>query len=781
MKPFDFKIDNGKISHIFDNRYNGEVDITNGKGTFGCVCYTDRSEDVNTQPKDNYKPHSQKFSNPSVVDVTDEMILLADRANNVTCRVLSLDTAIKIEWEYQNSTFSKFGAYLPLNFISQKNGEWYEQFLISSPNYNKDTKCITCMFTRPDGNHLMLVVSSQSSAFRIDYSAQSLGHFFDGFEIIANLDHSYGDAPIDNAKITAYLAPVGSYDEGMQFASDLLKTPYAKYEVSSCIIGEKIKVSIEGQCDEIEVVSPSDKVSKFTNKKEFLLPTNEYGFYKVTPFFKGKQGIGCVCFAHNDWRQMFKDSVLSVPVHKDKIIGTKLDGTKVFMPPYVEYDGYIDTNLCEHSMWAWAQLRYMQHYEIDKQCVENIENFLNIVLPDNPSIYRERQSIIPKEQILPHKMCAYNTYKSDRIQEALTGANIMLDFWRYYKDERFLETAINITDTIMSVNMKNGCIYKNIYNEKLRDYTTVTPLVFPAVDLYVELTKNGDIRAEKFKSYAEKIADFLVRRDMDFPTETVDSDLYNREFSDGAMSSSAVTVLYVSHFVTCKPEYIKYAEKLMKYHDAWCIYVYNAPMFHSSLRWWENLWEGDADGPALNCGHAWTVFRAEAEFWLGLINKDDSRMLSSYNAFMTNFAKQDKEGNMYTFYQCEPCISGNNKEAKEIDRRFAVGFPKKKDTTLSRYAYARAYDTWFSASAIIGETLLNAKVINGVIYSLAPFLKYLYISGDFKEIKFSICNEVEIFTKNDLDIIKGEVVKNTQFGFIIKPDKDGVVLLKNRS
>ena len=81
-------------------------------------------------------------------------------------------------------------------------------------------------------------------------------------------------------------------------------------------------------------------------------------------------------------------------------------------------------------------------------------------------------------------------------------------------------------------------------------------------------------------------------------------------------------------------------------------------MFRSSLRWWETVWEGDTDGPAVCYGHAWSIWRAEAQYWYGIVTGDEKRLLDSYNGFLSNLSKEDKEGNMYSIYQYEPISSG---------------------------------------------------------------------------------------------------------------------------
>ena len=306
----------------------------------------------------------------------------------------------------------------------------------------------------------------------------------------------------------------------------------------------------------------------------------------------------------------------------------------------------------------------------------------------------------------------------------------------------------------------------------------MTGLILPVVDLYTALSELSDPRANVFKNYSEQIADFVVRRDMCFPTETILWEGFNEEYEDGAISCSALSVLYVAHKVIAKPEYIQYAEKVLHYHDAFSIYTYHTAMYRSSLRWWENIWEGDADGPAICCGHAWTIWRAESEYWLGLAKYDSARLLDSYNGFMSNFSKQDQEGNMYSLYQCEPCISGAYSEAKDVSRRFAIGFPTKKDTTLSRYVYARGYDTWLSTTAVLPDgTVLNGKIVNGELKSNAFRFSKLYLEPLPAPLSVSAIDEVEIYCRKPITCIKGKIVNRTEFSVVIKPSDDGELVL----
>lgn len=118
-------------------------------------------------------------------------------------------------------------------------------------------------------------------------------------------------------------------------------------------------------------------------------------------------------------------------------------------------------------------------------------------------------------------------------------------------------------------------------------------------------------------------------------------------------------------------------------------------MFRSSLRWWETIWEGDSDGPAVCFGHAWSIWRAEAQFLYGLLAGDNRRLLDSYNGFLGNYAKEQADGRVYAIYQYEP-ISGGDVTINGSQMHYCVhdGFPRKADDTTSRYLFARDFQCW---------------------------------------------------------------------------------------
>ena len=178
---------------------------------------------------------------------------------------------------------------------------------------------------------------------------------------------------------------------------------------------------------------------------------------------------------------------------------------------------------------------------------------------------------------------------------------------------------------------------------------------------------------------------------MNFPTEGGVTDEAETEMEDESISCTALSLLYYCAKIERKEEYIAKAKEILDVHESWVIKTPLAPMYHSSLRWWETKWEGDKDGNAICAGHAWTIWRAEADYWYGTLLSDDEYLLKAYNGFISNFAKIDKDGKSYTCYQPDYITGGGfTDKSNDVEFRIAKGFPRQTDSGLSRYVWIRA-------------------------------------------------------------------------------------------
>ncbi len=408
------------------------------------------------------------------------------------------------------------------------------------------------------------------------------------------------------------------------------------------------------------------------NSEIVEIPMTEYGIHTVIPYDNhGKEGMSTTVFNGGNMRELFNKSC-------DRI-----------RKPY-----HPDDNLCEGGCFLWALLLNMRRS--GKRAYDKIvKEELDIVMCHGKQPVK-RKSIVPYETEYP----AYHIYQSDRVQEQFFGVSILLEAYRLYKEDRYLEFAVNSLKELLENNDKGGMIVRGN-----NDYTTVCAPVIAICDMAIILKEKGDLRYDYFGKKAIEVADYLVYRGFDFPTEGFISEETDKEREDGSISCTALSVLYVCYKIKKEERYIKFAEEVLKLHNAWKIYSTDARMYGSSFRTWETIWEGDCEGPAICAGHAWTIWRAEALFYLGMLTGKKEYLIDSWNGFITNFSKTKEDGTMYACFEADyirgggiDCIKKEQKqllgEDKAIKYKIAHGFPEHVDSSLSRYVWIRAADTW---------------------------------------------------------------------------------------
>ena len=234
------------------------------------------------------------------------------------------------------------------------------------------------------------------------------------------------------------------------------------------------------------------------------------------------------------------------------------------------------------------------------------------------------------------------------------------------------------------------------WSKTTEDYTTVCCLIIPVIETAEFLKDRMPEKSKEYYAAAEKMAKHVYDRGIFFPTETLTQDEAEPFIEEGSMSCSALTLLYFCAKVERKEEYIARAKEILDMHDSWVVKTNKAPMFFSSLRWWETKWEGDKDGNALCMGHAWTIWRAEADFWYYKLTGDEVYFEKAKNGFMSNFSKIDSLGRSYACYQPDYITGGGfTSRCEDVNFRIVNGFPKQTDSGLSRYVWSRAAGSIF--------------------------------------------------------------------------------------
>ena len=293
----------------------------------------------------------------------------------------------------------------------------------------------------------------------------------------------------------------------------------------------------------------------------------------------------------------------------------------------------------------------------------------------------------------PHEgLPAYNIFRSRRIQSEFFGITLLLDAYKYFKDEKYYEYAVNTMDSFLDTyQLADGRLQTSNCGED-EDYTTVCCAMIPIVDMAKEVHGRDALRAEKYLDAAAKMARYLYVRGLSFPTEGGETDEAEAQMEDGSISCTALALLYYCKNVKRVEAYILKAKEILDMHENWVIKTPICQMHGSSLRWWETRWEGDADGPAICCGHAWTIWRAEADWLYYALTGDCEYLVKAENGFNTNFSKIHENGDSYAIYNVDDINGGGFMEGK-LRFEIAPKFSKEKDCGLSRYVWIRANDS----------------------------------------------------------------------------------------
>lgn len=659
------------------------INLADAQGRLGLACYTKTGEDIRLLPHEELTPYAEYFAAYTEwVTKSKNRILCRDVENGITVDYHLEDNGLFMTCETDNNMLSCFGICISLNYMSKKGTDYKEQLLPSSPYTSEDGRYMYCIMTRPNGRFVVVTAMSECDGWKIKYSPFSAGHYIMDFQYLASFDKVYGGS--GRKKVSVNIQCADNLTEVFEKIQALYRMPLCTNVLNGGFQGVG-QVRVYGQADYLIVKAPSgavrkEVIEKKLNSKEtenclgseegIMISMEEFGLYTVIPVKGQEAGLNTTLWNGGDMRTLFDKSCDSIE------------------KPY-----HGDANLCEGGCFLWALLLNMRlgnHRKYDRI----VRKELDIIMG--------KGEYVPCRTIVPHEengFPAYHIYKSQRVQEQFFGVSILLEAFRVYGEEELLEYAVAALKTLTDYHMINGMVFNG------EDYTTVCCPAIPLVDMAIFLKERKDGRYLIFEKAVLELADFLCKRGFYFPTEGQKSDLVGKEYEDGSISCTALSLLYICANLQYKQEYLDFAEEILQIHNAWVIYTPDARMYGSSFRWWETIWEGDGQGPAICAGHAWTIWRAEALFWYGILKGDQDALLQSWNGFVTNFAKTREDGRMYSCYEPDYIRGGGLEKVKKgrlqlqgedisIQYRVAHDYPQHTDSSLSRYAWVRAVETW---------------------------------------------------------------------------------------
>ncbi len=671
------EIDSGIIKAFYDKEDESHINLAGTAQLCGSVGFTLLADDITSQKnKPDFTPYVDRTSIGTVQSVDGCRIICRDSENCITTS-FALKNGLIIEASTDNPQISQFGINLELNFLGKVGTPFRNQLLPSSPYTSDDRQYTYCIMPRPDGRLLVCIATTPCDGWKIDYSPEVCGHYIQNFKFLVSFDRAYGGS--GRKRICLNVQSASSVEEAYEIIHSVCGVPICLGIVGGNFAGEPL-VRLLGDADTIEICSPSRQIRRIQVGRDGVLslPLTEFGFHTVTPYSRGRRGMEAKVWYCGEMDKLFDKSCQTI------------------RQPY-----HVDDNLCEGGCFLWAMLLNMRLYKHKR--------FHAVVQEELAQIMGKDGWDIPRKTILPRKTeeyAAFHISHSNRIQEQFFGVSILLEAYKLYGEEEYLEFAVSaLMELVQNWITSDGMIYNG------EDYTTVCAPVIPMVDMALLLSSLGDGRAAVFEDTAVRIAEFLLKRGVSFPTEGTGADTES-DAEDGSISCTALSVLYVCAKLRYDKRYLDFAAQVLRLHKAFTIYSPDVRMNGSSFRWWETIWEGDGQGPAICAGHAWTIWKAEALYLFGMLTGDEEAIKDSWNGFMTNLVKTTKEGVMYSCFEADFIRGGGALEIKSTLRQLegenlgiryelAHQYPQHPDHSLSRYAWVRNAYCWLHTAAVL--------------------------------------------------------------------------------
>ena len=643
------------------------------------VRYTLQSDDLSKGGAKNFaKPYNDRkayFSPPRFENGAEE----AYCEETETCLRAEYAFAdgrrgLRLTMNTRRTDLSEFSLELPINFMGKKNGGgWQNQYLLNSPYTSAGNVYKYCYLSNPNGKNLILFPKGKCDGWKCNYSSDYCpGHFFVSLEFMASFDKAYGTGS-HNTRLELYIFETTGVEDGIDVLCGVLHTCALTYERNYAKIGDCLKLRVRGECDYVLAGGKKYVPQKEDGARYAIVPATRYGLCRAYPYLKNKRGLDAAYYAFDDMKEVYRRAL-------DAVSDEEIERTS--------------KNLCESQCWQSAMLRYMLRYGKKEKYLKRLRAAFETVLQ------KDEQKAVPRCTIFnqPHGgEDAYYIFESGRIQELLFGVTILTDAYRLTGNEEYFTYFTGALDNVLKNHFDNGMIFTGFLNGEKEDYTTVCCLIIPFADAAVLLEKTHPTYAARYREACEKIAAYLYGR-KGFHTEAYVSSLTDPEMEDGSISCTALSLLYFSAKIRREEKYIVRAKEILDMHEAWMTRVPIAPCFRSSLRWWETFWEGDGDGPSICFGHAWTIWRAEADYWYWKLTGDETYREKAFNGYMSNISKVAKSGKTYSCY-CADYIKGGGftKDCSEVKHEVRLGKPKLTDSGLTRYVWIRAFDELFDS------------------------------------------------------------------------------------
>lgn len=648
----------------------------------------------------------------------------------------------------------RIGLQMNLNLLDLPyKGSWKQQCMPKIIYVDEEYQYAYLVFGTADHRYLILTVSLPLAAWRIHYSYE--GHRMTGFQLLTQAD----DVRTDGRKC---LPAVGKLDFQIQFSdsisecmakvSTVLKKPIAVPRISGGPMGARIPFDVLGDCWQMYVLDPDVVESKLEGNSLCL---EKRGIYQIITISRdGNKHISRV-LCHESWEEQFDRVNHFYRNHLQHECGAfyRAISTDTLLPDKDVVGGSSmgDPN-CHYScrtgefggFAAWAMLKNELVFGNKPDLHESAERYmlnwaLNRGHEDTPylgTLYKKPNQYLGREYGPYHIYEEYNYF-----QHEIFLLEEMADYYKLTYDKGIMEDAIALTEHIVAEHMREdgAVINQNFPNEAGVDYSTVHIPVCGFLRWAEILEHDNPEKAKRMRDIAERIADHVCRRALDFPTEGEPCT------EDGSMGCAVATLVYAYTQVAPKPEYLAVAKEILDAHDVLEMDGTDCRMKSSTIRFWETQYETRDWGASINAGHAWTIWTAEAKAALALIEKDYQLLQEAYEGFISNICKVSDDGGMYSCYTPDmipgtphayylDCMTDQELEHNDLrptTTHLGMTYPSGAFATSGNYYLIKAAEFW---TRISGLNLDNKTAVNGTFdgdtfQSTADHFDCLLLSG----------------------------------------------------
>lgn len=673
------------------------------------------------------------------------------------------------------------GLQMNLNLLDMPEGGNFRQQCMPKVIYvDENYQFGYLIFATADHRYLLISIDSPFAAWRIKYSYE--GHKMTGFQILTQVDDVItGTRPaLPRVEDLAIFVQFGtSVQDCIEKAAETLGIAIAQPTVSGGTTGAVIPYDIIGYAENIEVITPSENVAQSDNFNKICLDEN--GIYQIiTESANGRKHTTRV-LCHAEWETLFDNINRFYKDHFQDPTGAmyRVISQKSLLPDNYTFEGVHFGNPYKHGSCrtgefggfaAWAMLKNCILFGDKPELRESVEKYLlnwalNRGHEDKPFIGTINKK---PNQFANRSYGAYHLYEeSNYMQHEIFLLEEMADYYHFCKDKSVLEDALGMmkhieaehiaeNGAVMNQNTaesKEESIHKQQSDKKYAvDYSTVHTTITAFIRWGVLFRLINHPETEWIMEIAEKIADHVCRRALDFPTEGEPCT------EDGSMACTVSTLLYAYTQVKAKSEYLKIAEEILYVHHVLELDGTDCRMKNSSTRFWETQYETNDWGPSINAGHCWTNWTVEAKAVMAKVTNNIKLLQEAYEGTITNICKVEPSGAMRCCYTPD-MIPGTphsyfysvpleHDDLRPTSTLLGMNYPPKTYAASGNFFLIKAAEIWSDTAGLnldIGVAI-NGIWNNGQFRSNASQFQYLMISGKLKEPITIICHQESILT-----------------------------------